>query len=179
MIGRIKESPGGVLISLCEIIIGLLLFFDPVRFTSGIIIALGGLLIVLGVSCLIRYFSAEPAIAAREQNLAKGLFLLGAGVFCVVRHNWFLLTFPALTVLYGAGLMFVGFIKIQRTVDMLRLKRGMWYICAVSAAIALLTSAVILVNPFESAFLVWIFIGTMLIVQAVFDLLSIFLKRKI
>ena len=179
MIKDIKENPGGILISLGEIAVGLLLLFDPARFTSGIIIALGVLLMMLGTSALIRYFTTEPKLAAKEQNLAKGLFLLGAGVFCALRHNWFLLTFPALTVLYGAGLMLIGFVKIQRAVDMLRLKRAMWFIAAISAALSLLISAIILINPFESTMLLWILIGVTLIAEAVCDLLSIFLKKRV
>lgn len=178
MIRQIKENPGSILISLCEIAVGLLLLFDPVRFTSGIIVALGALLAALGAASVVKYFTTEPRQAAREQRFAKGLFLLGAGLFCMLRYNWFILAFPALTVLYGAGLMLVGFVKIQRAVDMLRMKREMWFIAAISAALSLAAAGIVLVNPFESATVLWVLIGLTLVAEAACDLLSVFLKKK-
>lgn len=173
-----KEHTDELIISLCEIAVGLLLLFDPVRFTSGIIVAFGVLLAVLGAASIIRYFTTEPRQAAKEQRLSKGLFLLGAGLFCILKSSWFISTFPALTVLYGAGLMLIGFIKIQRTVDMLRMKREMWFISAISAAASLLVAAIILVNPFKTTLFLWILIGVTLIAQAACDLMSIFLKKR-
>lgn len=178
MIKQIKENPAVVLMSLCEIVVGVLLLVDPIRFTSGIIAALGVLLTLLGALSVVRYFMTEARQAAKERRFAKGLFLLCSGLFCMLRNDWFIATFPALTSLYGAGLLLVGFVKVQRAVDLLRMKRGIWFTAAIGAGISLLAAVLILINPFQSALVLWILIGAALLLDAASDLLSIFLKKK-
>lgn len=70
-------------------------------FTSRIIIVLGIVFAVTGVSHLIKYFRADAETAAAEGGLVNGLPLALFGRFCIFRTEWFIVTFPLLTVLYG------------------------------------------------------------------------------
>lgn len=51
-----KDNLGILVISLCELIIGILLFIDPVGFTKGIIITAGVIMLILAVIQVIKYF---------------------------------------------------------------------------------------------------------------------------
>lgn len=174
----IQKNGGSILMCVLEILLGVLLLIDPLGFTSAIIIALGAALIVAGVVFAVRYFRAGAAEGALKHGLSKGLLLLLAGLFCVLRSKWFVATFPLLTILYGVAILISGVGKIQWTADMLRFGRKRWYLPAASAVCSLAFAAVILFNPFTTTEILWSFTGIVLIVEAVFDIIAIALGGK-
>lgn len=40
------------------------------------------------------------------------------------QYNWFIATFPLLTILYGILILLTGFFKVQWAMDMIRMKQG-------------------------------------------------------
>ena len=104
----IQKNGGSILMCVLEILLGVLLLIDPLGFTSAISIALGAALIVAGIVFIVRYFRAGAAQGALTHGLSKGLLLLLAGLFCVLRSKWFVATFPLLTILYGVGILISG-----------------------------------------------------------------------
>ena len=170
----IQKNGGSILMCVLEILVGVLLLMDPTGFTSAIIIAAGAALILYGAICIVRYFRADAAEGALRQNLFKGLLLLLGGLFCVLRSKWFVDTFPLLTILYGIGLLISGVGKIQWMADMIRFGRKRWYLPAISAVLSLIFAAIILCSPTA----LWSFLGIVLIVEAVFDIVAIALGGK-
>ena len=122
--------------------------------------------------------SAAPEDAAEQGGLAKGLGLLLAGTFCMFRSNWFIVTFPLLTVIYGILTLLGGINKVQWAIDMLRAKQKYWFVAIISAVLTLVFSALILANPFASTAVLWTFIAVTLIVEAVIDIVAFILGRK-
>lgn len=174
-----KDNLANIIMALGEILVGVLLLVNPLRFTAGIITGIGILLIAFGTMAVFAYFKTEPLEAAMGQQLTKGLCILIAGTFCIFKSNWFIITFPLLTILYGIGILLTGITKVQWAVDMLRLKRGPWYYAALSAAVTLVVAAVTLMNPFTTAAVLWTFIAVSLIVEAVVDIVAVvFSARK-
>ncbi len=163
---------GSIILSLCEVLVGVLLLLDPVAFTSGIIIALGIALLLAGIISIIHYFRVRPEEAAVEQSLARGLIECLIGLFCTFNSGWFIITFPLLSVVYGVAVLVVGVTKVQWTVDMLRLKVKKWGWVALSAALTILCAVVILCNPFSTTKVLWMFVAITLIVEAVVDILA-------
>lgn len=175
---KLKEKLVNVIMALGEVLVGILLLIDPLGFTAGIITGIGILLIALGTITTLGYFKAEPLEAVKGQKLTKGLCALAGGAFCIFQSDWFIVTFPLLTILYGVGILLTGITKVQWAVDMLRLKIKEWYYAAVSAAVTLAVAMVILMNPFATTAVLWTFIAVSLIVEAVIDVLAIFFSGK-
>ena len=175
---NINRSTGNLIACIIEAILGILLLINPVGFTSGIIIALGVILTIQGVVSLLTYFRQEPETAAESNGLANGLIYTVVGLFCMFRSEWFIVTFPILTVLYGILTLVNGIRKVQWAVDMFRQKQKFWYITVIGAALTLLFAILILTNPFASTAILWTFIGITLLVEAVVDIFSFFLGRK-
>lgn len=173
-----KATTNSLIMSLFEILIGILLLIDATAFTRGIIIAFGIAMAVAGLVCIISYFRADPLEAVIGKNLSKGLLLIAVGLFCALRSDWFIVTFPILTMLYGVGILLSGIMKVQWTVDMLRLKRRNWGVVCISAVLSLLLAVIILINPFASTEFLWSFIAVCLIVGAVLDVVSVLFGRK-
>lgn len=174
----LKQNGNGILLCLFEVLVGILLLINPVGFTSGIITAVGILLLIMGVISIVKYFRAEALEAAASHALTKGLAALLAGAFCVLKTQWFLVTFPVLSAIYGVVVLMTGLGKIQVTVDMLRQKNKKWFWAGISAVISLVCAVVILSNPFASTVVLWNFTGAALIVEAVLDLLALIMSRK-
>lgn len=174
----IKEKGARLTGFLAEILIGVLLIVEPVRFTSAVIIAAGVIICIVGVLNIIRYLKADPAAAAVSGTLYKGISLCLAGLFCALRSGWFVATFPIISMIYGVCILLAGIKKVQWTVDAVRLKTGSWIAYAVSAFVTVVCAAIILINPFGSIKVLWYFIGISLIAEAVMDIVSMVIKGK-
>lgn len=167
-----------LLAALAELLIGILLFVEPVRFTSGILLCVGVILLVFGVICVLRYFRAEPMQAALEQNLAKGLVMLLLGGFLAFQTDWAISLFPLLTHLYGIAILIIGIVKLQQGVDLLRLKLRYWFLAGINAVLAILFAMIILSNPFASTIALWRVAAISLIVEAVFDVVVLVMTGR-
>lgn len=172
-----KERAVGIILSLFELVAGVLLLADPVKFTSAVILVTGAALMILGLVEIVRYFRALPEEAALGQLLLKGLIAILAGGFCVFQTDWFLITFPVLTILYGLLILVTGVWRLQRAVDLIRLGTSRWFLDAIAAALTILCALIILCNPFASTLVLWTFTGAALIVAAIFDLITLFIPR--
>lgn len=174
----IKEKVNGIVLCLFEFIVGVLLLIDPVGFTSGIIKMTGIVLIILGIIEIIKYFRISAEEAFLGQTLVKGLVFVLAGAFCTFRTEWFIITFPVLTIMYGIIILLAGLGKIQLAVDMIRRKNKNWFWAAINAVISIGCAVVILNNPFTSTAVLWTFTGAALIVEGVFDIITFFVGRN-
>lgn len=174
----LSQNGGKIGLSICEIVVGILLFVNPLGFTGTIIKIAGIILLVVGVWFGINYFRADPVTAHMEQGLTKALLAIVAGLFCVFKTEWFLVAFPVVTVLYGVVIILTGIVRVQWTVDMLRMKLDRWYLAGIGALISLAFGAIILTNPFAWTAFLWTFVGISMVVNAVFDLcVAIFIKK--
>jgi len=161
-----------------EVVAGILLLVNPVNFTVGIIMVAGIAFMIDGLFHVIRYFRSAPEEAAVGQLLMRGLVALLAGAFCVFYPQWFIVTFPVITILYGVAVLIGGLSKIQLAVDMLRLKNAKWWWGAISAALTIICAVVIISNPFSSTVALWWFTGITLIIEAALDIITLMMGRK-
>lgn len=176
-----KNKPirvGSIILSLCEIVIGILLLIDPMGFTVGIVTFLGIVLLATGAVSAVRYFRAKPEEAAQGQSLTYGLIEIVLGLFCVLKSGWFVATFPVFTMVYGTITLVTGIAKIQWAVDMVRTKKKKWWWIAIDAVVTIVCAAIILCDPFTSTTVIWMFVAISLIVEAVADVVvAIFSKE--
>ena len=103
----IKKYLNGIVFCVFELIVGILLLIRPVGFTSGIILVAGVGLVLIGIKEVIRYFRMDVKEASQGQNLMKGIFTILIGGFCVFNKEWFLVTFPVLTIIYGVFILLI------------------------------------------------------------------------
>ena len=174
----LKRDLSGLAMSILELVIGIMLLLDPVSFTTGIIVVFGVVLMLCGLWNVIKYFRTSPEEAIVGQLLVKGLIELLAGAFCAFNSGWFIVTFPVLTLVYGVVILVTAMTKIQWMVDLIRLKRKRWFLAAFSAAISLICGITIISNPFATTAVLWMFTGISLIVEAVFDMITMFFGNK-
>lgn len=172
-----NENSGKIFMFVIELLVGILLLINPVGFTSTIIIGFGSVLIVMGIICIIKYFKSEVAEASAKQLLLKGLAALILGAFCALRSRWFIVTFPIFTMVYGVIILLAGLSKVQWAVDLIRLKNKKWFMPAISAAVSIICAIVILMNPFSTTKILWMFTGISLIAEAAMDVISLMMGK--
>ncbi len=171
--GIFHGKSGSIITCILEIVVGVLLLINPVGFTSGIIIGAGVLLCLGGLLSIVRYFMMKPDIAAQKQLLFKGLLAILGGAVCITKYDWFLSAFPLLTVLYAIAMLILAAGKLQKMADMKRLGLPRWYMPGISAAMAAVLSAIILLNPFGAVAAVWTFVAVSLIAEAIVEIVTI------
>lgn len=172
MKGSYKTS--GIIMAVCEVVIGILLLVNPVGFTKTIITFLGAILLLNGIMKAIQYFRTDPQMAIAEQKLTRGLIQILVGVFFIANNGQVIAAFPLLTMLYGVGVLMTGTAKIQLTVDMLRIKNTNWIFAAISTVLTIVCAIIILCDPFRTTAVLWVFTAVTLITEAVVDLLAVF-----
>lgn len=170
---RVKENIGNIMMFLGELIVGILLLINPLGFTKTIIIGIGICFTVMGILQIIKYFQTHILDILHEHSLSNGLILTVFGVFCVFWSDWFIATFPVLTVIYGVIILITGLKKVEWMVTALRLKRKYWYVTGINALLTIIFSVVVIGNPFSTITMLWQFTGIMLIIEAIFDVVSI------
>ena len=175
---KIRSQIMQYIVVVFELVVGILLFVNPIAFTTGIITAAGIILCLLGIASLVRYCRTPADLAAKEQVFFKGILFLLIGAFCAIKSDWFIVTFPVLTVLYGVCILLSSLLKFQATVNMLRLKKRRWYLPAIGTLHSVICAVIIFCDPFKATERLWLFTGVTLIVEAFLDFAGILLNNK-
>ena len=165
----LKENWFSMLTTLFLIVVGILLLVNPDLYSTIILQIAGILLAVLGSYDLFKYFRAEPEDAAKGSSFYSGAIMITAGVFCLFSGNRLKEAFPFLAVLYGVFQILLGYRKLQRMADALRIKDPAWWLKAISAGISLLFGYIIALNPEMKLVGIWVFTGLTLIIEGIFD----------
>ena len=173
-----NSAMSSLFMSIVEIVLGILLLINPVGFTSGIIIILGVVLAIMGIGQTVQYFRADAEEAAKSGSLTKGILFTVLGIFCAFKSEWFIATFPVITIFYGILILVAGVSKLQIAVDMARAKQKYWFFALISAMLTLVFAVLIIINPFASTAFLWTFIGISLIVEAVIDVVTFIFAKK-
>ncbi len=176
MFNKIKENTRNIIICLGEFIIGILLFINPVNFTSSIIIVGGVLLVCMGLGNIISYFRKEVSLSNR--GLSTGIIYILLGAFCIFQYQWFIDTFTVITMLYGAVMLVIGIDKIQWGADLKRSKRKYWYYGILDSLLTIILAIVVLMSSSLNSDILWIILALSLVVIAIFDLVTIILGAK-
>lgn len=172
---RLKKSLGKLVVCACEIAIGIVLFTDPETFTRTVVTGAGILFCILGAIGLINYFRMAPEEAALSQDLTRGLLALLLGIFCIYKSEWIVRTFLPIIIIYGVAALVVGVMKLQWTVDMIRMGMRQWVPTAIAAALSIVLGLVIIFYPKDS---MWTFMAVSLIVTGAADLVSVILGGR-
>ncbi len=170
---KLKNKFGGLIFCIAEIALGVLLLIDAMRFTSMIITAIGVILALAGIFNIIKYFFTHPKEAAMEQLLSKGMISLGAGLFAILGNGVIIKAIDLIVIIFAVILLVAGINKIQFIADSIRRRERRWYFGIISAVLSLTCGFVVLLDPFETMEILWMFTGIALIADAAIDAFSI------
>lgn len=159
-----------ILIAISFFLLGILFLMYPDSSSRILCYTIGGMLCLIGLIKIIEYFKTPVSLTDYSLSLVMGLALIGGGVFVLVKPDILLGVLP--TVL-GVAVILDGMIKLQNTLDMLRLKDKHWWFTLVVAVVTLGLGATLILNPFKTMALLMQFVGIALIVTGVMDTVAL------
>ena len=159
-----------ILIAASFILLGVLFLVFPDTSSKIICYTAGGIVCLVGLIKVIEYFRTPVSLTDYSLSLVTGLVAVSLGVYVIVKPEALLGVLP--TVL-GVAVIMDGMIKLQNTLDMLRLKDRHWWFTLIVAAITLGLGITLIINPFKAAQALTQFVGIALIVTGVCDLIAL------
>lgn len=150
--------------------LGLFLVIFPAASQEIICKGIGVALCVWGVLRLIAYFRISGKEVLGSYGLVQGVTLIAFGAFFVIKPE-------VITVFLGTALAIIiivdGILKLQYAVDFYHLRSDKWWIELVGAVIMIIVGIVALFNPFSTSDALVIFIGISLMVEGIWDFVSL------
>ncbi|MCD8347803.1 MAG: DUF308 domain-containing protein [Lachnospiraceae bacterium] len=169
---KIREfSKSYIFLSFLYVAVGIVLLLWPSMSLEMIGKGLGIILIVLGATYGVIYFTRDKRQEGFLQvELVIAVVCVALGVFILLTPEFLSMVLPfamATVLLLGA------IVKIQSTVSMKKLLVRRWYISLIAALVIIALGIVLLVYPFTSDAQMLLYIGICLILDGVTNLLGL------
>ncbi len=156
-----------ILTAIVFIALGIVLIIWPGATMTTICYILAALLLAVGVVSLISYLRKDISGMVYRYDLVVGLSAILGGILVIVKVDKLTELIPAVL---GFLVTISGILKMQNSVDMLRLKHGTWHVIFAMAVINIVVGILLLVNPFQTAELLIMCIGIALVYSGITDL---------
>lgn len=170
-------SKSYILVSALYVVLGIVLCVWPNTSLKMICYGLGFVMVVLGITYGIIYFTKENLAGFLQMDLVIGIICLAFGVFILLNP-----TFLATVLPFAMGIILLlgAVVKIQSALNMRRLKFEKWYGVLICALIIIVLGIVLLCNPFKKESHMVLYIGLCLILDGATNLVSlIFIQTRV
>lgn len=170
-------SKSYILVSALYVVLGIVLCVWPDTSLKMICYGLGFVMVVLGITYGIIYFTKENLAGFLQMDLVIGIICLAFGVFILLNP-----TFLATVLPFAMGIILLlgAVVKIQSALNMRRLKFERWYAVLVCALVIIALGIVLLCNPFQKESHMVLYIGLCLILDGATNLVSlIFIQMRV
>ncbi len=159
-----------IIVAVALFVLGLFLVIFPAASQEIICKAIGVALCVWGVLRLINYFRIAGNEVLGSYGLVQGVTLLAFGMFFVIKPQ-------VIGVFLGTALAIIiivdGILKLQYAVDFYHLQSDKWWIELIGAVFMVVIGVIALLNPFSTTTALTVFIGIALMVEGVWDFISL------
>lgn len=165
-----------ILLAVLFIALGVVLIVWPSATMTSICYILSTILVLLGVVFLIGYLRKDVIGIIYRCDLVIGLSLILAGVLVYIKVDKLTDLVP---VVLGFLITISGILKLQNSVDLLRLGHGTWHVAFALAIINIVFGVVLLINPFAKEILITL-VGIGFVYSGATDLyVTISISRKL
>ncbi len=170
-----KNFSLSLLSSFIFIILGLFLFIRPDATIATISYIIGGILLILGILSIIRYFKSDYGINAFDFDLVYGVLVIIAGLYLIIKPTMLGSIFP---VILGIWIIINSVTKFQYALMLKKLQKEDWKYTLLISFLTFVWGIVLLINPLESVLVVTQVIGIFIIIYAVLDIIDNFILRR-
>lgn len=158
-----------IFLALVLIAVGIMFFFFPASSTLLICYITGLALCIWGIIRIFAYFNMDTNFVFSSFGFVQGIALLIAGASILINPS-FLASF--LITAFGIILIIDSALKLQHSIDLMKIKTGGWLAVLIVAIAAALLGAVMIINPFGTARTLLRFAGIALIADGIADLIT-------
>lgn len=159
------------------VIIGVILLLFPETTATTLCYAVGGAAIGVGVISVGIYLFRDAIKNAYRNDFVSGAVSVLVGVFILCKVELIISLVPFLL---GIAVTISGLVKLQNCVDMRRMGYGNGLTFFILSFINIALGIVLMVNPFQTAVILFRVMGVGLIFSGVSDLMAIiYMSRKV
>lgn len=173
----LKNNLPVIFLTLFELAVGIILFINPEAFTKTIILCFGVVLVVIGMIYLVRVLK-DKSEGVSGVTMSIALISIIAGVLLFAFPSLVMGLFSFVAIIYGIILVISGVYKTKCYSDAKKAGTALPIIALLSAVASVTLGIVIIVNPFKTVHVMWVFAGAALIFEAALDLAAILLNSK-
>lgn len=164
-------SKSYIFLSALYVALGIVLIAWPALSVRMIGIALGIVMIVLGITYGFIYYTRDNHQGFLQMDLVIGIVCIAFGVFILLNQTFLTEVLPFAM---GIILLLGAVVKIQNSLNMRKLKLRKWYLTLICALILIALGVVLLCNPFKEERYLLLYIGICLILDGLTNLISLF-----
>ena len=166
---------GAIAVSCCMLALGILMVLWPDISALTICIILGIFCIAAGVYAMVRYFKLGVAGLFFRSDLSFGICSILLGVLLLLHPYGAMIFLP---IAAGFFMIIGSVLDIQVSIEMRRLHFGNWGVMLILGIINIIFAFLLLMNPFQGASVLVIFVGISLIVDSIQNFYSIYCISK-
>lgn len=156
---------------------GLILAVNAVGFIKSITVAIGVILLLIGVFPVIDYFRYRKDGLGASVGLISGIFSIVCGLMLLINEDLLMILIP---VFIGVWMIINGINKIQVSFEIKDLGEKSWVITFIYSILIMVLGGYFIVNPISGATTVTSFIGIILCIYAVLDIIDcVIIKVKV
>lgn len=166
-----------IISSLLLFLFGLVLAVNAEGFIKSITVAIGVVLLLIGVFPVIDYFRYRKEGLGASVGLISGIFSIVCGLMLLINEDLLMILIP---VFIGVWMIINGINKIQVSFEIKDLGERSWIITFIYSILIIVLGGYFIVNPISGATTVTSFIGIILCIYAVLDIIDcIIIKVKV
>lgn len=156
---------------------GLILAVNAEGFIKSITVAIGVVLLLIGVFPVIDYFRYRKDGLGASIGLISGIFSIVCGLMLLINEDLLMILIP---VFIGVWMIINGINKIQVSFEIKDLGEKSWIITFIYSILIIVLGGYFIVNPISGATTVTSFIGIILCIYAVLDIIDcVIIKVKV
>ena len=166
-----------IISSVLLFLFGLVLAVNAEGFIKSITVAIGVVLLLIGVFPVIDYFRYRKDGLGASVGLISGIFSIVCGLMLLINEDLLMILIP---VFIGVWMIINGINKIQVSFEIKDLGEKSWIITFIYSILIIVLGGYFIVNPISGATTVTSFIGIVLCIYAVLDIIDcIIIKVKV
>ncbi len=156
---------------------GLILAVNAEGFIKSITVAIGVILLLIGAFPVIDYFRYRKDGLGASIGLISGIFSIVCGLMLLINEDLLMILIP---VFIGVWMIINGINKIQVSFEIKDLGEKSWVITFIYSVLIMVLGGYFIVNPISGATTVTSFIGIILCIYAVLDIIDcVIIKVKV
>ena len=172
-----KEFNISIISSVLLFLFGLVLAVNAEGFIKSITVAIGVVLLLIGVFPVIDYFRYRKDGLGASVGLISGIFSIVCGLMLLINEDLLMILIP---VFIGVWMIINGINKIQVSFEIKDLGEKSWIITFIYSILIMVLGGYFIVNPISGATTVTSFIGIILCIYAVLDIIDcVIIKVKV
>lgn len=172
---KFKNLIPTIVMLIFEVVVGVLLLIDGEKFTQVVFVIFGVLMLIAGVvSLILSLLGDRKGGSISTPQLVLSIVLIAIGAFFAAASGSVMQVMSAVTIVIGIIMAFNGMLKLAEFFTVRKAGPVVWFAC-VGAIVTVILGMVIAFNPFAATGIMWQILGILIIVSAVFDIITLIL----